>query len=478
MIKMNRVFTRKRLLCAAGIGLCALLCVLPPPEPLARAALAAGSDGGTAMRVLGGTVLAICWWAGEVTANWIVALVMMLSWVLLGGLSFSDAFSGFAGSSLWLILGAFCVSAGVSKTGLFRRISWQLIRLFSPTFQGQALALLLGGTLCSPMIPSSTAKGVLGASIARNIADALGYEADSPGRCGLFIASYIGFSGTACAFMSGSIHTYMIYDAIPEGARNAVTWVTWLFYSLPWLAVVLVGSFLMIKHAFSPDGHAVLTPEYVNRECEKLGSMGKQERISAGLLFSAVLLWILGTSLNLSAAVTALGAACLFFVTGILDWDEIATAIPWGLFIFMGGVQNLGNVFSLTGVQDWLKGLLMPVFTHMSHPAAVIAAVSAATLLLHMVLASQTATIAVLMAILAPVALSAGMNPFMIGFVILVMAQCWFFAYQNAGYTSVLSGMHGTLTHRRTVGASIGFALISGLGCLACLPVWYAAGLV
>lgn len=470
--------TKKRLLCAAGVGLWALLCFLPAPEALAQAARAAGSDGAAAMRVLGGTALAICWWAGEVAANWIVALVMMLLWIVPGGLPFSTAFFGFAGSSLWLILGAFCISAGVSKTGLFRRVSWYLIRLFSPTFTGQVLALLLGGTLCSPVIPSSTAKGVLGASIARNIADALDYEADSPGRCGLFVASYIGFSATACAFLGGNIHTYMIYDAIPESAQSAVTWLTWLLYSLPWLAVVLSGSFLMIKRAFSPGGHRVLSGEYVARECEKLGRMGKKEWIAAGLLLGAVLLWIFGSSLHISAVATALGVTCLFFATGILDREDLSSAVPWGLFIFMGGVQNLGNVFSQVGVQSWLEELLVPVFARISHPAAIVTVVAAAAILLHLILASQTATIAVLMAILAPVALSSGMNPFAVGFAALVMVQCWFFAHQNAGFTSALSGMQGTLTHRKTVGASFGFAALAWLGCLASLPLWHMAGLL
>jgi len=469
----RRPSRKKLILGLGGVILCALLCLVPPPELLVQAA---GS--GSAMSILGITALAICWWAGEVAPNWVVSMVMMLLWVLLGRLPFATAFSGFTNTSLWLILGAFCLSASISKTGLFKRISWYLIRLFSPTFRGLSLALLLGGTVCSPLVPSSTAKAVLGASIAKGIADAMGYPPNSRGRCGLFLSSFIGFAGTSSAFLSGSIHTYMISSAVSSYTGSDIPWLTWLLYTLPWLIVVLIGSFFLIQALFSPESNAVLTPEYIRQECEGLGRMQKKESISALLLAAAVLLWIFEAPLHINSAVTALTVACLCFATGILEPAELATAVSWDLFIFMGGVVNLGNIFSITGIQTWLQHILQPVFASLDSPFLMAAVIAVTTLLLHLLLASQTATLAVLLAILFPVAVSSGIHPFAVGFVLLAMVQGWFFSYQNATFSSAFSIMRGTLRHQRTVGACAGFMLLSWLGCLAALLFWGVLGLI
>ena len=110
-----------------GIAACALFYFLPAPESLSRCAEAAGSDGATAMRVLGAVVLAIIWWVGEVFPHWMTTITMLLLWVMLGKMPFSTAFASYTGSTVWLIIGAFCLAKAVTNTGLFNRITLGLI---------------------------------------------------------------------------------------------------------------------------------------------------------------------------------------------------------------------------------------------------------------------------------------------------------------------------------------------------------------
>lgn len=463
----------KKVVCGiGGVLICILLCLLPAPTALREAAQSVNSSGEIAMRILAITLLAIIWWAGEVVSDWLVTLIMLLLWIMIGNVPFSTAFSAFGSTSVWLIVGAFCLAAGITRTGLFKRISWFLIRLFSPTFRGQVLAMLLVGTVCAPLVPSATAKAVLGASIANNIADAMGYAPNSRGRCGLFIASFIGFSGTTPAFMSGSVFTYTLLGVLPDDVRANVNWTSWFLSSLPWLIVILAGSFLFIQLMFKPEGSTSLTPEYIQQEYAKLGKMQRKEAISAALLVTAVLLWVLESQLNINASVTALAVACLCFGTGILDAKDISTAVPWGLVIFLGGVLNLGTILTKAGIDLWLQSLLIPVFSNLSSPLLVVIVVAVMVILLRLILVSQSATVIIMMAILTPVALSANIDPFVIGFVVLVMQQCWFLSYQNVVFTPALSSMQGSLAHNKTVSACVMFELLALAGCLVSLPFW------
>lgn len=469
---------KKQIYAIAGIVLCAVLCAIPAPAALRQAADSAGSTGTIAMRILGITGLAIVWWSGQVVQDWLVAVVMLLLWVLLGRLPFSVSFSAYGSPSVWLIIGAFCLSAAVSKTGLFQRISLFLIRLFSPTFRGQVLALLLTGTMCAPLLPSATAKAVLGASVANSIADAMGYTAKSRSRCGLFVASFAGFAGTTPAFMSGSVSSYILLGFLPEEARAGMSWMTWFFYTFLWLIIVLTGTFLSIQVFFSPESDCALNPEYIRREYEKLGKMRGPERISAALLAAAFFFWVLESALGISAAVTALGVAALCFASGILESGDLATAVPWGLVIFLGCVLNIGNVFTGTGIDIWLQKILASVFSHMGHPLAFILAVALIVIALRLILVSQTATISIMLAVLAPVADSFGMSPFVIGFVTLALQGSWFSSYQNSVFTAAISCMRGSVVHRQTVLACVIFELLSLAGCLLSIPIWQAGGLL
>lgn len=470
---------RKKQICAiAGIAVCAAFCIVSAPEALCRAAEAAGSTGAAAMRVLGVTCLAVIWWGGRVMQDWLVALVMLLLWVMLGRFSFSAAFAAYASPSVWLIVGAFCLSAAISRTGLFQRISLCLIRLFSPSFRGQVLALLLAGTACAPLLPSATAKAVLGASIANSIADTMGYAPNSRGRCGLFMAAFIGFAGTSPAFMSAGVSAYILLGSLPEESRAGISWTTWVLYTFLWLAIVLVGTFFMIQALFAPENGGSPKAEHVQREYAKPGKMQKPERISAWLLAAAFLLWILESKVSISASVTALGVAVLCFASGILKSEDLATAVPWGLVIFLGGVLNIGPVFAKTGIDLWLQTVLSAVFSRMGDPLMFIVAVALLVTVLRLVLVSQTATITIMMAVLAPVAASFGMDPFVVGFVVLAMQGSWFLSYQNSVFTAALPCMHGTVSHQQAILPCAIFELLSLAGCLCSIPLWRFWGLL
>ena len=100
---------------------------------------------------------------------------------------FGTAFAPFSGAAVWLVIAAFGIGAAVAKTGLLKRISFLVLKLFPETFKGQILAFYTAGLVVSPLIPSLAAKAtVLDPSQRRW--RVLGYEKDSKGSRGLFAA--------------------------------------------------------------------------------------------------------------------------------------------------------------------------------------------------------------------------------------------------------------------------------------------------
>lgn len=283
----------------------------PAPDALEKAACAAGSSGQIAMRVLGIFFLAVIWWSGQVLQDWLTALVQMLALVQIAAFPFKPPFwvtrIPLSGSSR--VRSVF--RAAISKAGLFQRISFFFIRRFSPTFRGQVLALLLAGTICAPLLPSTTAKAVFGASIANGIADTLGYAPGSKARCGLFLASYVGFAGVTPAFMSAGVSSYILLGFLPERVAAGMSWGRWLLNASVWLLFVLGGSYAVLCRFFAPEQDASAVSEDLHTKWQTHSKLKKPERICAILLAFAFALWVFGSKLHIEAAVTALVAAVL-----------------------------------------------------------------------------------------------------------------------------------------------------------------------
>ena len=462
-----------------GALICGVFYFLPVPETLARCAAEAGSDGLTAMRVLGGILLAIVWWIGGVFPHWITTITMLLLWVVLGRVPFTMAFSSYASATVWLVIGAFCLAATVTKTGLFHRITLGMIRVFSPNFAGQTLALLVVGTLCAPLIPSDAAKAVLGATLAQKMADAMLYPTRSRERCGLFMAAFIGFCISSPAFRSGGGVTFSMYGALSPASQASISWLSWLAAMLPWLLIILTASYLLIVLTASPPkGSVRITREYAREEYAKLGPMRGEEKKALLLLAGAVLLWVLQDVVHIDAAVTAMAAALLCFAWRLLEEKEVSTAVPWALVLHIGGVINLGTILPAVGLDRWIQELVLPLFRNMSTPVEAIIATFVLVLAVRAVMVSQNAVVVMMVALLSPVMAATGVSEWGIGLVILATGTCWLLPFQNTVFISAMACMEETLTHRQTMRYAVFYELCSLLAFLVSIPYWRWLGII
>ena len=127
---------------------------------------------------------------GGVMPDFMTGLAFLVLAVLFKLTDFTSAFSPFAGTTTWLLVGAFGVGAMLSKTGVLKRIAYVIMQIFPGTYTGQMLALYTAGIIVSPMMPSITAKAALMTPLSIPAADAFGFEKNSKGATGLFLSSY------------------------------------------------------------------------------------------------------------------------------------------------------------------------------------------------------------------------------------------------------------------------------------------------
>lgn len=445
---------------------------IPVPEVMDQAAIAADYSGRMAMGIMGSILLGICWWAGDVFPNWIVSLSMQVIWILFRYTNVSGAFHSYTNSTIWLYMALFCIATAINKTGLLRRIALELMERFSTTFRGQVLALMISGVICSPLIPSAAAKIVLGSMLALNIADAMGYENDSPGRHGLFIAALIGFGMVCPAFISAGTNSYAMLGVLPAEVQAQATYLTWFLAMLPWLLIIVAGMTFFIFVYYGKNDKSEISSEYVAEELRKMGKMSKNEKIVFAIISVCLFFWIFESVLHIDSTAVALVGAIICFLSGILENKEIATAPPWHLIIFVGGAINISYMLSISGLNAWFQHVLTPVFSIIGNKYILILIIVLSTIFIRFFIVSLTATITLTLSILVPILDSFGIGSLGVGLIIYASMLCWFVPYQNLVYIPGLNSMNGTIQHRGNVPACFAYEALSLIAFFISIPLW------
>lgn len=157
-----------------------------------------------------------------------VAIIGLTVTALTHTLSMSEALSGFASSSIWLIAAAFFFSRGFIKTGLGKRIAYLILRAIGDSTLKVAYAFTLSGLFVAPATPSSTARaGGIIYPILRSVISVLGSEpGQTSRRAGAFlIMAYYQVDGVLSAlFMTAMTGNPLATELAKTTAGIEISW--------------------------------------------------------------------------------------------------------------------------------------------------------------------------------------------------------------------------------------------------------------
>ena len=123
------------------------------------------------------------------------SMIAVAAVVLTGTITPAQAFSGFANSSVLLVVIAFIVAQAVVKSGLGRRISLFMVSRFGGSSLGLAYSIVLTDAAIAPAFPSNTARGGVLFPIVLSVSKGAGSNPDDPE--GRRLGGYLMFCGMA-----------------------------------------------------------------------------------------------------------------------------------------------------------------------------------------------------------------------------------------------------------------------------------------
>jgi sodium-dependent dicarboxylate transporter 2/3/5 len=124
--------------------------------------------------------------------------------------------------------------------------------------------------------------------------------------------------------------------------------------------------------------------------------------------------------------VSILGACAMFLPgVGLFTWKEVQNATGWDTLMMIGAVTSLGAASSKTGLAKWLAdSALGGMETWGALP--VIAAISAFTVVIHLLLPVNPVIVAVMIPPIMILGKAAGVNPALYALPVIFTASCAF----------------------------------------------------
>ena len=452
-----------------GVVLAVVISRVHPPEPMNF----------NSMMFLGTFACAVTWWIVELMPDYATCLLMCTSWVVLKIVPFTTAFSSFSGETFWLLAGALGIGVGVAQSGLLDRITLLVMCKFPATFKGMTTAIYVAGNVINPLIPSATAKVSIVAPFSKAIGEKLGFENESEGMGGLFVAMFMSTGVLYPLFLSASFFNYTLVGLMPKDVAKNITWMSWFSATWAWGLVVMVLGYFAIQMLYKPKEEQKMDPQFIHQEFAKLGPMSGKEKIVTVILAVALCMWMTERVHGISAAQVAVAALVLMLAFNIFDRVAFRSKIAWDSIFFIGGILNLAALFPALKVDKWIGSAIGPYLSPLlSNMYLLIIALAVLVFFLRFVLVSQVATLTIFVVLLSPLAVAMKMNPLIPAFIVITSVNLWNVVFQNTTFLAAFYAGGGMVKHSQTIKMSVAYAGINIIALLASVPVWKMLGLV
>jgi sodium-dependent dicarboxylate transporter 2/3/5 len=396
----------------------------------------------TAYSLLSITLWMALWWVTESVPIAITALLPIILFPMTGAVDLQTTTASYGHKYIFLYMGGFMLAIAIEKWNLHKRIALNIIKIIGTNISKIILGFMVATAFLSMWI-SNTATAVMMLPIAMSIVAQL---QDNPnteknenlifGKALMLSIAYSASIG-GMATLIGTPPNLVFAGYVEETYGIEITFLQWLKFGVPIAIPLLVIAWLYLtKFAFKfkqkefPGGK-----EEINRLLVLIGPMKREEKLVSAIFVLTAFCWITRSFILqeffpfIDDTIIAMTAGILLFVVPASDfkkrlitWED-AVKLPWGIILLFGGGMALAAGFQITGLASWL-GAQMSIFQGLSLLVLVFVIITLVNFFTEFT--SNLATTAMLLPILAPIAISLNINPYMLMVACTIAASCAF----------------------------------------------------
>src|SRR5436190_8296277 len=387
--------------------------------------------------------------------------------VMTGTIKPEQAYSGFANSSVLLVVVAFIVAQAVVKSGLGRRISLFMVSHFGGSSLGLAYSIVLTDAAIAPAFPSNTARGGVLFPIVLSVAEGAGSKPEDPvtRRLGgyLMFCSMAGLAVSSALWMTATSANPVAVQIVQQAGLE-IDFGKWLIASVV-PSLVAIGLLpLIVARLFPPRvGKTPEAPAAARKELAGMGSMSRDEWITAVTFVLMVAGWIFGNKLQLNTtSVAFMGFGVLLFL-GVITIDDITrqgdTLVT---FLWLAVLFAMSAQLNELGFMGYVGERLASGLGGLTWPTMYVTLI-VLYVLIHYMFVSQTSQVLALFGVFLDVGAKGGVPLPLMAFGLLFASSYFSVITPQGGSQNIIFAASGYLTQRELykLGALITLAFLA-----------------
>jgi len=392
--------------------------------------------------VLAATFWIAIWWITEAIPIAVTALLPIVLFPLTGALSLSETTASFGHKYIFLYVGGFIIAIAIERWNLHKRIALTIINFIGTNVSRIILGFMLATAFMSMWI-SNTATSVMMLPIGMAIIAQLRDNPDTVedenlifGKALMLAIAYsasIGGMGT----LIGTPPNLVLAGVVEKTYGVEITFAQWFMFGFPISMILLFICWqYLTRFAFQfkqkgfPGGRTE-----IKKQLSALGNISYEEKLVLTVFVCTAIAWI-SRSFFLKKFIPAIDDTIIAIISAfvifllptkkgdrkLLTWEE-AVKLPWGILLLFGGGMALAAGFDESGLAKWI-GSQMTLLQGVSILLLVLFMIVAVNFLTE--ITSNMATTAMLLPILAPMALTIDVHPYILMVAATVAASCAF----------------------------------------------------
>lgn len=394
--------------------------------------------------VLASTAWIAIWWVTEAIPIAATSLLPIVLFPLSGALELKATTASFGHRYIFLYIGGFILAIAIQRWNLHKRIALKIISLIGTNVRSIILGFMVATAFLSMWI-SNTATSVMmlpiGMAIISQLKDNPNTIANENTIFGKALMLAIAYSASigGMATLIGTPPNLVLAGIVEETYGVEITFSQWLIFGLPTSIILLFFCWqYLTRIAFKfqqktfPGGKAE-----INRQLKSLGKLSYEEKNVLAIFILMALAWISRSFFlqkfipNIDDTIIAMIGGLILFVLptkdnkempNIIDW-KTAVKIPWGVLLLFGGGLAIAEGFKASGLALWI-GNQMTALQGLEIIVILLVLVAAVNFLTE--ITSNLATTAMILPILAPMAYTMGVHPYLLMVGATVAASCAF----------------------------------------------------
>lgn len=419
-------------------------------------------------------------WVFRLTADFIPGIFAVVATLVFDLVPQNVILSGFASDGFFMALSILGLSAVITSSGLSYRLMLWVLKSLPATRFWTNFGIMFTGILLSPVVPSINGRVAMITPLLIDMTESLRYQFKGKAATRLAMSAFYGVGVLSAVFLTSKSANFVIYGLLPAHAQEEFSWFHWMYAGII-CGAVMVALYLVMSALFFRTGEkAHLSKDVIAAQLHLLGPMRSREWAS---LFGIAVFGIgVVTASYHQIQPPWVALLLLYFLLAFnyLRGNEFRDKIDWPFLIYFAGLVGMVSAMSYLGLTKYLAGNLAWLGDSMRSNFPAFLVILTCVMFALRLVAPNNAVIAVSATVLMPLADLNGVNPWVIGFIILTMSEHWFFPYQCTYYVQFedLTKKKRTFNEKSFITFNAMTALVRLLGLYASIPFWRSLGLL